>query len=71
MKNHGQKVSALAKSLPGSPEKGKLVSQLAQVKSAPTNENLNDNYNIDETNNDSQQEGELSDDVPTEEKRNS
>ena len=29
-KNHGQKVSALAKSLPGSPEKGKLVSQLAQ-----------------------------------------
>ena len=32
-KNHGQKVSALAKSLPGSPEKGQLVSELAKSKS--------------------------------------
>ena len=29
VKNHGQEVSTLAKSLPGSPEKGKLVSELA------------------------------------------
>src|SRR4051794_32767210 len=29
-KNHGQAVSALARSLPGGPEKGKLVSALAQ-----------------------------------------
>ena len=36
VKNHGQEVSALAKSLPGSPEKGKLVSQLAQAKSVRT-----------------------------------
>ena len=29
VKNHGQEVSALANSLPGSPEKGKLVSQFS------------------------------------------
>src|SRR5690606_39413126 len=37
-KNHGQKVSEFAKSLPGSPEKGKLVSQVAQQKNETTDE---------------------------------
>ncbi|MEH7115094.1 hypothetical protein V7124_22435, partial [Neobacillus niacini] len=57
VKNHGQEVSALAKSLPGSPEKGKLVSKLAQAKSGTINDN------IDDTNNDGTQEGEISDDT--------
>ncbi|WP_066296280.1 hypothetical protein [Bacillus sp. FJAT-29937] len=36
VKNHGQEVSALATSLPGSPEKGKLISELAKNKSFKT-----------------------------------
>src|SRR3954454_18967702 len=46
-KNHGQKVSALAKSLPGSPEKGKLVSKLAQANSGTTNDDPDNDDNID------------------------
>lgn len=69
VKNHGQEVSALAKSLPGSPEKGKIVSKLAQANSGTNinNDNPDNNDNIDETNNDVPQEGEISDDTATEE----
>ncbi|WP_218011650.1 hypothetical protein, partial [Metabacillus fastidiosus] len=38
VQNHGQEVSELAKSLPGSPEKGKLISELAKNKSFKTND---------------------------------
>ena len=51
VKNHGQEVSSLAKSLPGSPEKGKLVSELAKSKSGTTNGDTDEPVNIDETNN--------------------
>ncbi len=55
VKNHGQEVSALANSLPGSPEKGKLVSELAKDKSFKTDQldttNDDSEDNIDETNN--------------------
>jgi hypothetical protein len=67
VKNHGQEVSALAKSLSGSPEKGKLVSKLSQVNSGTTNDDPDNNDNIDETNNDVPQEGEISDDTAAEE----
>ncbi|MER2120050.1 MAG: hypothetical protein ABS935_07255, partial [Solibacillus sp.] len=54
-KNHGQKVSEFAKSLPGSPEKGKLVSQIAQQKTETTE--LENNDNIDDTTNDVVEDG--------------
>ncbi|MEH7392317.1 hypothetical protein, partial [Bacillus sp. JJ1474] len=47
VKNHGQKVSKLATSLPGSPEKGKLISELARDKSFKT-VNLDTNDDKDE-----------------------
>src|SRR3954463_14946460 len=67
VKNHGQEVSAYARSLPGSPEKGQLVSELAKTNSlntdqlGTTNDDLEDN--IDATTNDELQEGEASDDA--------
>ncbi|MFJ8065082.1 hypothetical protein ACIQYS_10675 [Psychrobacillus sp. NPDC096426] len=67
VKNHGQEVSSLAKSLLGTPEKGKLVSKLAQANSSKTNDDPDNNDNIDETNNDVPQEGEISDGTATEE----
>lgn len=50
-------VSEFAKSLPGSPEKGKLVSQVAHTNVGQTNNELEDNDNIDETTNDEVNEG--------------
>ncbi|MER2112064.1 MAG: hypothetical protein ABS960_05170, partial [Solibacillus isronensis] len=55
-KNHGQKVSEFAKSLPGSSEKGKLVSQVAQQKTETTDE-LEDKDNIDDTTNEIVEDG--------------
>ena len=63
LNNHGQEVSALAKSLPGSPEKGKLVSEQARANSDTTND---DPDNIDEINNNVPQEGKISDDTAVE-----
>ncbi|MDI2586897.1 hypothetical protein OR571_07205 [Psychrobacillus sp. NEAU-3TGS] len=49
VKNHGQEVSALARSLSGSPEKGELVSKLARVHSETTDDNPDNKDNIDDT----------------------
>ncbi|RHW31397.1 hypothetical protein D1B33_17980, partial [Lysinibacillus yapensis] len=52
-KNHGQKVSAIAKATAGSPEHGQIVSMVAQDTVVPTDDDLDDTNqsddNIDET----------------------